>query len=429
MDASGTETAREMLEVTQADRDAAAPWVIVPENSRKIRDGEMDWNPMVQAFARHRLASPSLSFIGEIGELVRRLREDDDLSARLEAAETLIALTSGPDGEIELRKALEASLTRLRDSQEEPDGQRVSVDFAALCDVLIQAHDFAALASKPLPPTDDVRAQTVEDVAFAWTGEGQYPPYVSIANGRVAVRGRPTFGRIGGQVGVIEGPVAAVTLPAAALVELRATLSAQSPPPADDAEADLVARFSAALLAKLRASEAKYGWQRAWTKPDWQDELPAKLLQHVHKGDPIDVAAYAAFAWHHGWSVSPPPIMGEGLDAILDEAEEAANALGGDFDSLDHEALASFLSRLSCARGDAPSLLEGMVGKLVRKVKGLPFGNGDARVVAEYGEGAERRVVVKHREGWQHIFSPDQLEIVATAPALDLRMGEGEGGS
>lgn len=43
------------VEIIQADRDAAAPIIIVPQNAKKIRDGEMDWNPVVQAFARHRL--------------------------------------------------------------------------------------------------------------------------------------------------------------------------------------------------------------------------------------------------------------------------------------------------------------------------------------------------------------------------------------
>lgn len=28
------------------------------------------------------------------------------------------------------------------------------------------------------------------------------------------------------------------------------------------------------------------------------------LAEHVAKGDPRDVAAYCAFAWHHGWSTA-----------------------------------------------------------------------------------------------------------------------------
>ncbi len=41
--------------VTRADRERGADWVIAPANAAKIRRGEMDWNPMVIAFARHRI--------------------------------------------------------------------------------------------------------------------------------------------------------------------------------------------------------------------------------------------------------------------------------------------------------------------------------------------------------------------------------------
>jgi len=63
----------------------------------------------------------------------------------------------------------------------------------------------------------------------------------------------------------------------------------------------LVADFSAALLEKLLASEAKYGWRGGWTQDGWEEDLQRDLLRHVAKGDPRDVAAYCAFAWSHGW--------------------------------------------------------------------------------------------------------------------------------
>lgn len=69
--------------------------------------------------------------------------------------------------------------------------------------------------------------------------------------------------------------------------------------------ATLVRDFAEAMAKKLRASEIKHGWTANWMRKDWRDELAAELLRHVHKGDPIDVAAYAAFAWFHGWSVAP----------------------------------------------------------------------------------------------------------------------------
>jgi hypothetical protein len=69
--------------------------------------------------------------------------------------------------------------------------------------------------------------------------------------------------------------------------------------------ATLVRDFAEAMAKKLRASEVKYGWTANWMRKGWQGELAAELLRHVHKGDPIDVAAYCAFAWFHGWSVAP----------------------------------------------------------------------------------------------------------------------------
>lgn len=66
--------------------------------------------------------------------------------------------------------------------------------------------------------------------------------------------------------------------------------------------ADLVIRFAKALAAKLREAEIKYQRSNSWMSPDWMDECRAELVEHVRKGDPRDVAAYCAFAWHHGWS-------------------------------------------------------------------------------------------------------------------------------
>lgn len=68
------------------------------------------------------------------------------------------------------------------------------------------------------------------------------------------------------------------------------------------ATVNLVVRFARALSAKLAAAEAKYGYSDGWMSPDWMDECRAKLLEHIAKGDPRDVAAYCAFLWHHGES-------------------------------------------------------------------------------------------------------------------------------
>lgn len=67
----------------------------------------------------------------------------------------------------------------------------------------------------------------------------------------------------------------------------------------------LIDRFAEALKDKLAAAQKKYGYSDGWMNSDWQADLIEKLQSHVIKGDPRDVAAYCAFAWHHEWSVTP----------------------------------------------------------------------------------------------------------------------------
>jgi len=68
--------------------------------------------------------------------------------------------------------------------------------------------------------------------------------------------------------------------------------------------ADLVSRFSAALLEKMISAEHKHGWKGAWKSAE-QEQLALDLCHHVGKGDPLDAAAYCAFLWHHGFSTNP----------------------------------------------------------------------------------------------------------------------------
>lgn len=68
----------------------------------------------------------------------------------------------------------------------------------------------------------------------------------------------------------------------------------------------LVERFSAALAAKLRAAEEKYGYSDGWKTDDWETECRRQLYLHAEKGDPRDVAIYAAFCWARGWSTRKP---------------------------------------------------------------------------------------------------------------------------
>lgn len=62
-----------------------------------------------------------------------------------------------------------------------------------------------------------------------------------------------------------------------------------------------VAKFSVRLAQKLEAAETKYGVSTEWMETGWQQACQMHLLEHVFKGDPRDVAAYAMFMDHHGW--------------------------------------------------------------------------------------------------------------------------------
>lgn len=91
--------------------------------------------------------------------------------------------------------------------------------------------------------------------------------------------------------------------------------------------ANLVAAFAGALAAKLFAAQEKYGYSDGWNSPDWMDECRTKLIEHVAKGDPRDVAAYCAFLWHHGErtalaaSSQPPPSAGSDVRTEQDAYE------------------------------------------------------------------------------------------------------------
>lgn len=68
--------------------------------------------------------------------------------------------------------------------------------------------------------------------------------------------------------------------------------------------ARLVDDFAAALTAKLTHAEEKYGYANDWLTQDWELECRQHLLDHIRKGDPLDVAAYCAFMWRKGWSTA-----------------------------------------------------------------------------------------------------------------------------
>jgi hypothetical protein len=70
---------------------------------------------------------------------------------------------------------------------------------------------------------------------------------------------------------------------------------------------DLVVGFARALAVKLHRAEQKYGYSDEWAAPNWKAECQLHLLRHVAKGDPLDVAAYCAFMWRHGWPTISEP--------------------------------------------------------------------------------------------------------------------------
>ena len=66
----------------------------------------------------------------------------------------------------------------------------------------------------------------------------------------------------------------------------------------------LMIRFFLAVFHKMRLAERKHQWKGTWRKSTTQQSTAQHLAEHSHKGDPRDVAIFAAFAWYHRWSTS-----------------------------------------------------------------------------------------------------------------------------
>jgi len=64
---------------------------------------------------------------------------------------------------------------------------------------------------------------------------------------------------------------------------------------------ELVLRFAEAMAEKLRKAEVDHDYSIEWKHTDWQFACRQALLDHLEKGDPLDVANYCAFMWHHHW--------------------------------------------------------------------------------------------------------------------------------
>ncbi|WP_293811335.1 hypothetical protein [uncultured Bosea sp.] len=99
--------------------------------------------------------------------------------------------------------------------------------------------------------------------------------------------------------------------------------------------------FAAALWSKLLKAQQKYERSNDWKTDNWETECRADLRQHVEKGDPLDVAAYAAFCWARGWSTrslrqaDAAVTLPTALKAIEDRAATVSpNPVLGDDDSI-----------------------------------------------------------------------------------------------
>lgn len=75
----------------------------------------------------------------------------------------------------------------------------------------------------------------------------------------------------------------------------------------------LVVDFAQELARKLRSAEEKYGYSDGWLTENWQSKCEESLLLHLIKGDPRDVAIYAAFMWKRGWATRLPYRLTEAL--------------------------------------------------------------------------------------------------------------------
>lgn len=79
----------------------------------------------------------------------------------------------------------------------------------------------------------------------------------------------------------------------------------QVPDDLDPRNCTLVADTAEKMAVKLRAAEIKYGYGASWLESNWEAKCRSDLMFHIDKGDPTDVAIYAAFMMHHGWSTTP----------------------------------------------------------------------------------------------------------------------------
>lgn len=72
----------------------------------------------------------------------------------------------------------------------------------------------------------------------------------------------------------------------------------------DPVTKDAAERFGIALQEKLFKAQKDYNYRHEWQEDDL-DGLRRGFLEHLAKGDPLDVAAYALFFWARGEKLWP----------------------------------------------------------------------------------------------------------------------------
>jgi hypothetical protein len=82
----------------------------------------------------------------------------------------------------------------------------------------------------------------------------------------------------------------------------------------------------------MRAAQRKYNYDIGWAKPDWEKSCRRQLLEHLEKGDPRDVALYAAFMWWHGWTTNEP-IQVQASAPTAEDIAWAERVFGADQDA------------------------------------------------------------------------------------------------
>lgn len=73
--------------------------------------------------------------------------------------------------------------------------------------------------------------------------------------------------------------------------------------------AELVVAFAEAMAVKLRSAEIKHGFSNGWKSGEWKTDCKVSFIDHILKGDPVDVANYCAFMFYHGWDTKIQAVL------------------------------------------------------------------------------------------------------------------------